>query len=458
MQIDLSAQLRGRLQREADERGLSVEALLEQLLNTQHPQDASDTATVPELNPEAPGLADAPTNSASQPVDFETLKTNEEYFRAVVDMAFEGVLLVDERGTILFINRYIESLLGYQRAELIGKDIDLLVPQHLRDYHRQERMQFTQTPSERRYSDRHGMTATTKDGSIVPVEVALKPVMINGQRLVVCFLIDATERRQLDEQRLYAHTLEIELDKERQLTELRQQFMSMVTHEFRTPLSVINTAIQIIQRYNGQLPPHEIGKRLETTQQQVKRLTSLLDNVLSISRGEVTSIPFNPEALNLQAFCTRLVDEVRSVHGEEREIDLRLDQIPEEIIADNVLLRHILNNLLVNAIKYSPPNSPVMLNVRLNNNQIVFIVQDQGIGIPASDHKHIFKPFHRAKNTGEISGTGLGLAVVSQYVKAHQGEVKFTSQEGKGTTFSVAIPVDPESANKPGPAGVSASD
>lgn len=235
------------------------------------------------------------------------------------------------------------------------------------------------------------------------------------------------------------------LEQERELNELKSRFLSMASHEFRTPLTSILSSSELLQRYGERLAQEKIKTYHQRIQSSVKQMTTLVDEVLLVEKSRSGLTDFAPTSLDLRAFCQDMIDEFvlgaaanhqLSIHFEGADGDGRIDgKMDEE------LLRRILHNLISNAVKYSPQGSRVDVRVIRAGDKIRFVVQDEGIGIPAQDQPRLFEFFHRAANVGVISGTGLGLYIVKQAVDQHGGTIRIESQEGKGSTFTVELPV-----------------
>lgn len=237
------------------------------------------------------------------------------------------------------------------------------------------------------------------------------------------------------------------LEKEKDLRNLKSKFISMTSHEFRTPLAVIGSSTELLQHYGEKLDTQKKLKHFGRIQSSINHMTSLLEDVLTISKVEAEKIEFNPVTIDLIEFCQNLVEELQQSQT-EYQILLTIDgwsdgnqqkSFPTKL--DPKLLRQILNNLLTNAIKYSPIGSNVYFDLKCQQDYVCFRVRDEGIGIPAEDLNKIFTPFHRAINVGNISGTGLGLAIVQKYVELHQGKITVESEVEVGTTFTITIPV-----------------
>jgi len=369
------------------------------------------------------------------------LRDSEEKFRTMLEAASEGVLLLDEHGNVIMVNLYIETLFGYDRSEMLGKSPLFLIPDHMRLRFAEYQNTFALRPMFTRIMESEGIVGQCKNGRLVPVEVTLTPITLAGKSLVMCLVIDLTQRKQLEEGRIYAKTLEVKLEKERELIEMKERFISIVSHEFRTPLAVILSSVGILRRYYDILTPDEAAVKLDGISTQVRRMVQLLEDVLTISRGNAEHIQFRPELLSLSEFCTDIAETIRQADSDRHPIIvLGVEQVPS-LYGDRRLLEHILLNLLTNAIKYSPEGTPVTLKVTRITNAITFMIRDYGIGIPAEDQIHLFEPFHRAQNVNAVEGTGLGLAIVKQSVEEHGGSITFESVVDKGSSFTVTLPL-----------------
>jgi signal transduction histidine kinase len=244
------------------------------------------------------------------------------------------------------------------------------------------------------------------------------------------------------EQKVSQRTVELNvaLAKEKELNRLKGNFISMVTHEIRTPLALILGSSEILSRYLERLTPEKRTEHLKTIDASVHRMSGLLEDVLLFSKAEAGRMEFNPTELDLKKFCATLTDELLSATSRRCPIELACD-IAEPARADEKLLRHVLSNLISNAAKYSPPGTPVKFSVTRDGGEAIFIVQDRGMGIPEDDRKRLFTPFYRGKNVATIQGTGLGLVIVKLCAERHGGSVSVDSAENLGTTVSVRLPL-----------------
>ncbi|MEM7714868.1 MAG: ATP-binding protein [Cyanobacteria bacterium P01_A01_bin.68] len=251
------------------------------------------------------------------------------------------------------------------------------------------------------------------------------------------------------------------LQKEKEMRELKSRFISIVSHEFRNPLSTISNSTELLANQNHQLTENTKDEYLHHIQNAVKHLNHLLNDVLLVGKAEVNQEQFNPAPLDIENFCADLVTEIKLTATDRHKIILKIQGCsiqPEENSEitnyqklntniqlpslDEKILRHILSNLLSNAIKYSPQGGEIRFDLFCLQEEVIFRIQDQGIGIPEIEQENLFTSFHRASNVGEISGHGLGLSIVKQYVELHGGEISLISKEGVGTTAIVTLPIN----------------
>ncbi|HBL11335.1 MAG TPA: hybrid sensor histidine kinase/response regulator [Cyanobacteria bacterium UBA11162] len=283
-------------------------------------------------------------------------------------------------------------------------------------------------------------------------ELALKAVALGAQdylvkgeitqEMLVRALRYAIERgrilKQLQESE--RRTL-IALEKERELNQLKSKFVSMVSHEFRTPMTTIRLCAEKLKGDNPQLNSERRNQYFELMQGSISDMLQLLDEVLLLARTEAGGLKYEPTYLNLEEFCQELI-EVFQFNASDRQLIFTYQSNCTEVVMDAILLKHILMNLLSNAIKYSPAESTIQFNLNCGNNTAIFQIQDQGMGIPIHDQQRLFETFHRASNVGQIQGTGLGLSIVKRCVDLHGGQIKIESEVGMGTTVTVTLPLN----------------
>jgi signal transduction histidine kinase len=226
----------------------------------------------------------------------------------------------------------------------------------------------------------------------------------------------------------------------KELNALKSNFISMVSHEIRTPLALIQSSGEILGRYLERLSPEKRQRHLDTISQSVTRMVMLVEDVLMFSRAESGPMDFKPAPLDLPKFCQELVDEVKSATSRRCPIRLCISNGTGSAGVDEMLTRHILVNLLTNAVKFSKPGDEVLLEASAKPNEVVFQVQDHGIGIPEAEQAKIFEPFYRGRDVEHIPGTGLGLVIVKRCVERHGGTLELESKQGHGTRFTVRVP------------------
>lgn len=260
-------------------------------------------------------------------------------------------------------------------------------------------------------------------------------IAVSAKNEVMAIIRDITERKRVEAD------IRTALEKEKELSLLKSRFVTMASHEFRTPLATILSSTELLEYYSHKWSEEKKAVHLQRIQSSVKHMTNLLDDVLLIGKAEAGKLDFKPTALNVEQFCSDLVEEVK-LTSSNHTITFRCCAQCVNVCMDEKLLRHILSNLLSNAIKYSPQGGTVRFDFDCNSTQVVFRIQDQGIGIPQTDLANLFNSFHRASNVGTISGTGLGLAIVKKSVDLHSGTIAVQSEIGVGTTFTVTIPIN----------------
>jgi len=231
------------------------------------------------------------------------------------------------------------------------------------------------------------------------------------------------------------------LARERELRELKSNFVSLVSHEFRTPLEIIMSSVDNLDRYHDRLTSEKRRQLLQTINKSVRRMAGMMEEVLVLGRLETDRMTFSPAPLELGSFCQRICEEIDSATGKRCPVHLELNGCPELASADEGLLRHIFTNLLSNAVKYSQPGQPVEFAVHRQAEMAICRIADQGCGIPEPDQKQLFQAFHRGANVRQIPGTGLGLLIVRRCVDLHGGSITFVSAPNDGTAFTVSLPI-----------------
>lgn len=409
-------------------------------------------------------------------------------FREIFQGSAEGIIIVNKEGDILMSNTVAEEMFGYSPNELVGKSIDDLLPDRFKKNHAGHRAEYNAKPQPRRMGVGRDLVALRKNKSEFPVEVSLSHKEVDGHFLIMAFIIDITERKEAEEalrqseEQLIVYAAELEkkvqartealnesilkleatnhdlqeqiaerrkaeeetrraLEKEKELNELKSRFVSTASHEFRTPLSTILSSASLINTYKDTGEVEKIEKHIKRIKTSVNHLTGILNDFLSLGKLEEGKIDITLESFLIHSFIADICEEVKPTIQEGQKIETNIRCATEEIESDPRILRNILFNLLSNASKYSLPNKTIFIDCICEPSLLVLRVRDEGIGIPTSDIKHIAERFFRASNVVNIQGSGLGLNIVKRYIDLLDGNITFTSEEGKGTTFTVTLPI-----------------
>lgn len=393
--------------------------------------------------------------------------------------ATEGIILSNRAGKIALINPVAERMFGYPKGELVGQNIDLLLPIKFQQKHEAHRNSFHEKPVNRIMGAGRDLYAKRKDNSEFPVEISLSHYKQNDEAFVIAFIIDITirkvnekalieQKQQLEsisqeikllntqlEQKVADRTtmlretlaqLEISkdelaeaLEKEKELSDLKTRFVSTVSHEFRTPLSAILSSAALISRYENTDQQDKRIKHIDRIKENVKHLNDMLGDLLSLSKLEEGLIEACASPFSGIQFMRDFIGEMEEICGNQQQIVLNYTG-EEMVCLDKRLLKNCLINLVSNAIKFSPEDGVITLVVKNTFEKLEVEVQDQGIGISEEDQQHLFERFFRARNAQNIQGTGLGLHIVSRYLELLKGNISLSSQLEKGSQFKIIIP------------------
>ncbi|WP_317897693.1 PAS domain-containing sensor histidine kinase [Aurantibacillus circumpalustris] len=372
-------------------------------------------------------------------------------FRVLFQYATIGILVIDKSGKIALVNPSAEKLFGYAPSELLNQPLETLLPENLKHKHASHREGYFNNPKARAMGSGLDLFAQKKNGKVFPVEISLGHYELSGERLAVAFITDITARKQAEqelkqlneklEQRVSERTAELEaaLDREKELNEMKSRFVSMASHEFRTPLSAVLSSVSLIDQYTHAEHEEKRKKHVERIKSSVKNLTDILNDFLSLDKLEQGKVDIDFQHFNLEEFGADAIDEVNNMLKKGQEIHYHYTG-QKEIRQDKRILRNVLLNLLSNACKYSEEDKRIELKIICVPETISIVVTDQGIGIPEQEQKNLFEKFYRAKNAVHIQGTGLGLNIVKRYLELIQGNISFTSIKNQGTTFTVTLP------------------
>lgn len=391
-------------------------------------------------------------------------------------------MMVDKEGNILMANPVSERMFGYEPDRLAGRCIEDLLPEHLRKRHVVYRRQFNAHPEPRPMGMGRDLVARRKDGSEFPVSVSLSYTETQGEIMVMAFISDMTERKRAEEalkrseEQLLVYASELEkkvqsrtedlnatikelekevkvrkkaeeeahkaLGRERELNELKSRFVSIASHEFRTPLSTVLSSASLIDQYSERSEKEKVKKHVQRIKSSVNHLTSILNDFLSLGKLEEGKIDVVRERILVTDFLKEVEEEINSTLRTGQHLVIQCVDGLQPLYSDVRILRNILFNLLSNASKYSAQGNPIYITCQQGEKTISFVIRDEGIGIPEEDQKHMFDRFFRASNAGNIQGTGLGLNIVKRYVELLGGTISFSSEYRKGSIFTVQIPVE----------------
>ncbi len=361
----------------------------------------------------------------------QTLRQNEEIFRSLIENALDIITVLGTEGIIHYESPSIEKVLGYKPENLVGKNIfDYIYSEDAGKffYTLQKLVQNPSLTLSIEFRFQH------QDNSWRILEAVGKNFIdSSGSCSIVINARDITERKRAEE-------IHNALERERELSEDRFNFVSMMAHEFRNPLTTIILSSELLQDYSHKTTEAKQKKCLNHIESAAVEMARLLDDILNIARAEVGKLEFNPQVFNLGEFCESLVGEMQR-NDDKHSLTFVNQSKCNQAYMDENLLRHILINLLSNAIKYSPQGGNVKFELFCNQREAIFSVEDRGIGIPLKDQERLFETFHRGANVGNISGTGLGLSIVKKYVDLHKGKIAVKSEVGVGTTFTVTLPL-----------------
>lgn len=406
--------------------------------------------------------------------------TSNETFRQIFQSSVEAIIMVDREGKILLANPVSERMFGYQADGLVGKAIEDLLPEHLRSRHVAYRQSFNAHPEPRPMGMGRDLVARRKDGSEFPVSVSLSYTKIDDELMVMAFISDMTERKRAEEalkrseEQLLVYASELEkkvqsrtedlnttikaleneirvrkkaeedahkaLGRERELNELKSKFVSIASHEFRTPLSTVLSSASLIDQYNARLEKDKVSKHVQRIKSSVNHLTSILNDFLSLGKLEEGKIDVISEKLVIADFLKEVEEEITSTLKTGQHLIIHCEGSIETVSTDVRILRNIMFNLISNASKYSDQGKPIQVSCNKEGNTVIFSIRDEGIGIPQEDQKHMFDRFFRASNAGNVQGTGLGLNIVKRYVELLGGRISFVSEYRKGSIFTIRIP------------------
>lgn len=376
---------------------------------------------------------------------------SQQEFEALFNNAAMGIITVNQPGDIIMINQFALQQFGYERDELLGRKVEMLMPERYKAIHVQNRVSYT---SDKPYSRPMGtgldLCGLRKDGTEFPVEISLSSYTLSDKIFSIAFISDVTVRNASErellklnnelEQKVEARTrlLSAALEKEKDLNELKSRFVSMASHEFRTPLSTILSSAYLVAQYATTEDQSKRDRHIQRIVSSVNMLTDILNDLLSVGRIEEGRMRIKPETIALASWMELVVGELRLAAKSGQTINYSHTG-GTNILIDPTMLKHIIQNLVTNAVKFSAEGSRIDVQTVRHPETLTLTVADAGIGIPEKDQRYIFDRFFRATNVNHIQGTGLGLHIVVKYAELLNGIVTYESVQGQGTTFKVVF-------------------
>ena len=410
--------------------------------------------------------------------------------QAIFDTAIDGIIVINDRGIIEELNSATCHLFGYERSEMVGKNVSMLMPAEHSRHHDDYLERYKHTRMAKIIGIGREVMGLRNGGMVFPFWLSVVEIPLDERTLYAGFIHDLSKLKEAERklkvmneilerkvmERTYElenavnqllalnrkleveiaqkitaqnelHEREIELEKslakERELGELKSRFVSMASHEFRTPLSTIQSSVSLIGRYQKSEEQPNREKHINKVRSSVTHLTGILNDFLSLNKLEEGKVVTNLEHIDILELANEITEEMKALLKTGQVLRTQFDIEAHQVYSDRKILKNILLNLISNAIKYSDENASIDFNLKTNSDLLEFSIRDYGIGIPEEEQKHLFDRFFRASNVINIEGTGLGLNIVKKYVEMLGGEIDFNSVLNEGTTFKVVLPEDP---------------
>ncbi|MBB5634121.1 PAS domain S-box-containing protein [Pedobacter cryoconitis] len=384
---------------------------------------------------------------------------------AIIETAIDGIITIDQRGKIESLNPAALQLFGYTIEEVIGQNIAKLMPEPDKGRHDGYLSKYHDTGEKHIIGKGREVKGLRKDGSTFPFRLAVSEVQYENRKIYTGFIHDLSKEKEAEE-RLQEYAAELEslveertkslkktvtalreakeevslsLEKEKELNQMKSRFVSMASHEFRTPLSSVQLSASLIEKYAQPFQNSNIEKHVHKIKNAVGNLTTILNDFLSLERLEAGRVEPAFQPFDLVKLAEEITEEMQMIAKQDQNIIYQHTGLESMVSLDQNLLKNCMINLINNAIKYSGENTFIEFNTEINEQQYLITIKDNGIGIPDTDQRHLFQPFFRAHNTGNIPGTGLGLNIVLRYVGLMNGEVQFESEINKGTKFTLSF-------------------
>ncbi len=381
--------------------------------------------------------------------------------KAIIETAIDGIITIDNRGMIESLNPAAQRLFGYSLEEVQGRNISILMPEPDKSSHDGYIDRYQRTGEKRIIGKGREVLGLRKDGSTFPFRLAVSEVQYDDRVIYTGFIHDlskekeaelklkeyAAELEQLVDERTKSlkkmvHALSeakeevsLSLEKEKELNQMKSRFVSMASHEFRTPLSSVQLSSVLIEKYAQPFQNEHITKHVNKIKNAVGNLTTILNDFLSLERLEAGKVEPAFTPFDIVKLSEEVTEEMQMIAKANQNIIYQHTGLESMVNLDQNLLRNCMINLISNAIKYSGEHTFIEFNTEITPTQCMVMIRDNGIGIPEADQKNLFQPFFRANNTGNIPGTGLGLNIVRRYAHLMNGELQFESELNKGAKF-----------------------
>jgi PAS domain S-box-containing protein len=390
------------------------------------------------------------------------LLESEKLYRHVIENAGDFIYTTDINGYFVEVNEAALKVSGYTLDELQGyRYLDLIAP----DYRKKIMLQYVRQFLKRENSLYVEFPFVIKNGDIKWFGQYSALIYKDGEPMGFHVIgYDITSRKIAEEElnkanialekKVHERTAELEgilerlkgaLEREKELNELKTRFVTMISHEFRTPLTGILSNTEILERYGDKISEEQRKKMFGAIIDSIHHMTHLLEDVLDVSKATEAKLSVTPVPFNIRAFFEEIIAQAHLANI-ERQFVFSASGENMNVLCDRKLLRLIVTNLISNALKYSPKTTPIKIILVVESSHIYFTVTDHGIGMGQEDLQHLYEPFYRSKHVETITGTGLGLSIVKQSVERHNGRISVQSEVGKGTRFTVEIPAETLSA------------
>ncbi len=362
------------------------------------------------------------------------LDDSRKRIETILDNVANGIMTISARGRLESVNPAAAQIFGYTVNALVGQSITMLFAEPHRSLPIYKLIAILLD------NNQGEIMGQRADGSLFPMYFAANEIHLGNRRLFTGIVQDLTDHKRMENEALERERLLLALEKERELRDFKTRFISMMSHEVRTPLSSILLSSDMLRVYGDKVEPSEREMYLDNIRTQVDYLTTLVREMVAVSGSDVNRLSFSPQMTDVVTLAQQIVDEYKLLYNDSHEVLFHSNVEHIEALLDLKLVRQILNNLISNAVKYTPHGAHVEVDLIRQNGSIVMKVSDSGPGIPEADVPLLFEPFHRGANAKSVPGTGLGLTVVKQSVELHNGRIEVDTAPNQGTTFTIVLP------------------